>query len=273
MTDTQWHAGPELLGPYARGELDLAVQAAVETHVIRCAQCRSVAAELVEAAELAPLWDRIKRDVVAPTQPRLVRVLLRLGVRETDLVILRASANVLVPLVLAAAAAVCFAILSSFMKAGYQEFFYQVIAPLLPAVFVTGAYDTTDPVRDVAEATPFSKLRIALLRTAVAVTGALPLVLLMSLVPDIESTAAAWLLPSLTLAVAALTLLTWLTATSTISVVTGVWLTVVGVLQAGDSLQTTYGPRAQATYAVVLVCLVALFGRRVVPARGGKGRR
>ena len=66
--------------------------------------------------------------------------------------------------------------------------FYAVVAPLLPAMLVAAAYDASDPTRELLDATPFSKLRIALLRTALAVAAALPVVVLMGvLVPGLES--------------------------------------------------------------------------------------
>lgn len=50
-----WHAGPELLRHYAAGRLDPVGQAAVETHVERCAECRGEATALVTPPTLAPV--------------------------------------------------------------------------------------------------------------------------------------------------------------------------------------------------------------------------
>lgn len=273
MTDTRWHADAELLTRYSRGRLDHVGQAAVEAHVTRCPTCRATAAELVEAVELAPVWNEIKRGVAMPPQPLPFRALARLGARESDLVVLRASANMLLPLALAVFGALCFAIVSSFLTTGQQEFFYLAVAPLLPTLLVTGAYDTTDAVREIAQATPFSKLRIALLRTAVAVTGALPLVAVMGLVPDIDSSATATLLPSLALALLALTLLTRFTATVTMAALGTTWVAAVSALQAGGSLQEAFGPAAQLAYAVVALGLAAVFATQVAPGQGRTSRR
>ena len=100
---------------------------------------------------------------------------------------------------------------------------------------MAGAYDTTDPFRELIDATPYSKLRVALLRTLVAVLGALPLVLVMGLVPEIDMSVAAWLLPALAVASVLLVLLTWLSAAASVAAVAVVWVLAVAALRAGTS--------------------------------------
>ena len=122
----------------------------------------------------------------APDRAWPFRLLRRLAVPEVDLVVLRASTNLLLGLAVATAAALAFALVAAQLSESRQEVAWLAIAPLMPALLVAGAYDSTDPLRDLAEPTPYSKLRIALLRTVVSVVGALPLVLAMSLVPNIR---------------------------------------------------------------------------------------
>ena len=125
------------------------------------------------------------------------------------------------------------------------------IAPLIPALLVAGAYDSTDPLRDLAEPTPYSKLRIALLRTVVSVAGALPLVLAMSLVPNIEASVATWLLPSLAITLVLLVLLTRLSAVVAVGVVAATWLLGVAALKSGDQVQAVTEPLGQAVSLLV----------------------
>jgi hypothetical protein len=259
MTDTRtpWHAGAELLERYAAGTLDHVAQAAVETHVTGCADCRRAAASLVEQrtpVDLNKVWERVQVDIVRRPTPGAFRFLQRLGVRETDLVILRASSNLLVALAVAIIATVGFAVAAASLSSGEKELFYLAIAPLLPTLLVAGAYDTTDPLRDVADATPFSALRIALLRTVVAVLGALPLVAAMAVVPTIDASIVTWLLPSLALTLMLLTLLTWVDAPVALLAVSLSWFGALAALRMGGDPSVITGPPGQAVCAAVVLC-------------------
>ncbi|HET9422490.1 MAG TPA: hypothetical protein VFO49_15225 [Nocardioides sp.] len=269
-TDT-WHAGPDLLRRYADAALDDVGQAAVETHVTRCADCRREATALVAEPALETVWQGVTARVRAPRTHWTLRVLRRLGVPEPDLVVLRNSANLLLALAIATMAAVGFAIAGSFLKTSSQEVFYLALAPLLPTLLVAGAYDSTDPLRELAEPTPFGKLRIALLRTTIAVVGALPLVVLMGLVPHIDTNVATWLLPSLALTVLTLVLLTWLRAPLAVGAVVTAWLLVVTGLRTSGEVELVADPAGQLLAAAVLVAAsVTLIGRLGVlrPERG-----
>ena len=82
--------------------------------------------------------------------------------------VLRASSNLLLALGIAAAAALVFALAAAQLSERSQQLAWLAVAPLLPALLVAAAYDSTDPLRELADPTPYSKLRVALLRTAVA---------------------------------------------------------------------------------------------------------
>jgi hypothetical protein len=273
MTTAPWHAGPELLRRYAAGSLDDVGQAAVETHVSGCADCRDDARALVQPIELGRVWERVLGEVSAPPEPWPLRMLRRIGMRDADLVILRASANLVVTLAMATIASVCFAIVGGYLRTSQQELFYLALAPLLPAVLVAGAYDGTDPLRELADATPFSKLRVALLRTAVAVLGALPLVLMMGVVPGIGTSLAAWLLPSLALTSVTLALLTWWRAPLTVGVVAATWLTVVTALRAGGELAWVAAPAGQSVSVAVIVAAATVIVIRLGLLRPAGGVR
>lgn len=260
---TQWHADANLLRLYADGRLDQVGQAAVETHVTTCAACRAEAARLVSPIELTQLWDGVARVVTAPKMPLLLRLLSRLGVRDTDLVILRASGNMWVPYTLATASAVVFAITSSWLSTELQQVFYLAVAPLMPALLIAGAYDTTDPLRDLTESTPHSKMRVAMLRTTLATTVALPLVALIGLVPEIEASVVTWLLPALLIAVVILLLMTWVNAPIATAAVSVVWLAIVVALRISDGLDAADGPRGQLVFAILLVATVPVLAHRL----------
>jgi hypothetical protein len=259
---TQWHAGPDLLRQYAAGRLDPVAQAAVETHVERCAQCRAETPALVTPATLAPVWDRVLVEVRTPEPSRLTLLLRSLHVREIDVVVLRASANLVVALAVAIAATLTFALVAAQFSHDRQEMAWLAFAPLMPALLVAGAYDSTDPFRELAEPTPYGKLRVALLRTLVAVLGAVPPLLLMALVPNISVSLVTWLLPALAVTSVLLMLLTRLSAAVSVTAVGTVWLLGITGLRAGDRLDEVTAPLGQSLSLLVAVACALLLVRR-----------
>jgi hypothetical protein len=267
MTQTTgWHAGPDLLRQYAAGRLDPVAQAAVETHVERCDSCRAEATVLVGTLAGQPsldaVWERVLVEVRTPESGPLTRMLRRLRVPEVDVVVLRASGNLVLALAVAVAASLSFALAAAQLSHDRQQVAWLAIAPLLPALLVAGAYDSTDPVREVAEATPYSKLRVALLRTLVAVAGAVPLVVVMSLVPDIDLSVVAWLLPALAVTSVLLVLLTRLPAVVSVASVATVWLLGVAALGVEHQVDQVTAPLGQALSVVVAVACALVLVRR-----------
>jgi hypothetical protein len=145
---------------------------------------------------------------------------------------------------------------------GGPQALFLVLAPLVPVLAVVATYDATDPFRELTEASPFSKLRLALLRTSAALTAAIPLTVAVALiVPAVRGYFAAWLLPGLALTVAALILLTWLTAWVACAVAGAAWIAATSVVAGSggiDAIATTAG---QLCFAVAVVVLAALFVR------------
>lgn len=251
MTDRaaagEWHADTALLQAYAAGRLDPAGEASVETHVTGCARCRGTAARVAAgtgetgqagprpAAATTELWEAVATRIAAPRAGLASRTLGGLGLREPDLVVLRASRSLAVPFALALLAALCFALLAGQLPAAQQRGALLLLAPLVPAGLVAAAHDLTDPLRGITDTTPHSALRLALLRTCASVAAALPVVLLLAQVPQVGLSPAAWLLPSLTLTVATLALLSRWTAPVALGAVGGAWALVVATLSGAAS--------------------------------------
>ncbi|MGW7210822.1 hypothetical protein [Streptomyces sp. NPDC054837] len=82
------------------------------------------------------------------------------------------------------------------------------LAPLLPLLWVAASYGgRADPFAPVIRSTPAGGLRLLLLRTGAVLVISLPLLLAAALVGvGVSAWAAAWLVPSLTLTLAALVL-------------------------------------------------------------------
>ncbi len=269
MSSSTWHAGAELLRRYEEGSLDQVAQSAVEAHVDRCAQCRQDAVGLVPATTLAPVWNAVVQEVRRPPLPAPLRMLRTVGVRETDLVVLRRSGGLLLALAIATGAVLFYVIAVDDLPAGWRACLFLLLAPLLPVTLVAGAYDGADALRELTDPTPFSKLRVALLRTVLAVGGAVPLLTLMSLIPQVDVSLAAWALPALALSLVLLALLCWYSATTSLSLVAGTWSGIVVLLRLTDNVQRTGTVTAELLSLLVgSVALVAL-ARQLVAGRTG----
>lgn len=273
MSTTAWHLSRELLQRYDEGGLDLVAQDSVETHLVGCRQCRAAASALVPEPEREGAWSRISSEIAEPELPRSLRALRRLGVPDADLVVLRASSSGLYrPWVLSVTGALLFAVLAGLLDAPEQDLIFLLVAPLVPTMAVVAAYDSTDAMREVAEVTALSKLRIALLRAAASAGFAVPLTLGVGLlVPGIADQAFLWLLPALMLTVLAMTLLTWWSARTTSAAVAGSWVVFVVALYVEDGFAALTSPVAQTVFAAAACALVAVFLARTFPFRPSGG--
>ena len=255
-----WHADETLLRSYAAGLLDRPAEAAVEAHLTRCAGCRTLVAPAESPHTEDPIWESVAIEIAAP-RGRIPHRLLRLvGLRESDLVVLRASGGLHLPWVVAVAVTLVLTAVLGGLPTRDQHVLLVGTVPLLPAVLIALSYDLTDGLRGLVETTPYDKFRLALLRTGLAVVTALPPVAVMALLmPQFSVRMGGWLLPVLALVVLSLHLLTRLSGVVTLLVVCGGWWATVATLDVTDSMSLASRPAAQlATAVFVLVAGVAL---------------
>jgi anti-sigma factor RsiW len=260
--DQDWHVGEPLWTAYADGRLDAAAEVSVESHVASCPACRDAARSMVTAATVDAVWRSVQADIARPAPPRAMRWLRRLGVPESELVLLGAADAVTLPWLTAIGGALACALLSGFV--GWrQEAVFLGLAPLVPLLAVVAAFDATDSLREVSAATPYSKLRLALIRTTTALAVALPVTLLLGLtIPGLQAIAFSWLLPGLTLSTGALLLLSWLSPWVSGGVLALGWLTAVWVAVGTGGTHLVTGPAAQALLAAVFLLLGGLVALR-----------
>lgn len=271
MSTPTWHVDDALLEQYAQDRLGLAAAASVETHLTACAQCRAAVARCIPTRSAGEVWMRVRAEIAAPRRPRVVRLLRRAGLRDADAVVLATSRALHVPWVLAVAGAVGFAVAAATAGETRGRVLLVLVAPLLPALAVLAAYDTTDPVRELVETTPASKLRLALLRTLVALLGSLPPLLIVGLaVTGRGLEFLVWVLPALALTALALLLLTWWTVRTTAGVLVLGWVvTCVGIGSRELVVGLGQAP-AQVGSLVVAAVAVGVLVRRLEPgALGG----
>jgi hypothetical protein len=198
--------------------------------------------------------------ITAPAPSALVRLLQRLGVRGDDLVLLSAGDSLLVPWAAAVGFAIACACLVgiSGLAPVNQDAVFLAMAPLVPVLAVVVSYDALDPIREVTAPTPYSKLRLALLRAAASLVVALPATAAIGLViPGMDDLAFVWLAPSLGLTLAALVLLTWWEAPVTGAMVGSLWVGAVIVVRTTTTVDVLAVPVAQAAFVAAGLVLAA----------------
>jgi hypothetical protein len=110
---------------------------------------------------------------------------------------------------------------------------------------------------------------VALLRTAVAVTAALPVLVLMAMVPEVGLSPAVWLLPSLCLTVVSLAMLTWWDAVPTVTAVAVAWVLAVSTVGGTGSVDLVATWAAQAVFGLLLLIAATVWGARLGLLRQG----
>ncbi len=266
MSTHPWHVDDALLQRYADDALGLAAAASVETHLTACDQCREVVARDVPTTVAGDLWERVRAEIAVPRESAVVRVLRRCGLRDSDAVVLGASRALHLPWALAVVGALGFALAAATAGEARGRMLVLLVAPLIPALAVVAAYDSTDPVREIVETTAASKLRLALLRTLVALVGSVPPLLVVGLaVTGGALDLLVWVLPALALTLLALVLLTWWSARTTAGVLVAGWTTLCAAAGAGDAATAIGHPSTQAVALLVSAVAAVVLVRRLEP--------
>jgi hypothetical protein len=265
---TAWHAGDTLLRAYRDARVDMGAAASVEAHLLRCPDCRTRLAALAPDPVLAPAFDRVVADIATPSRAPLLRLARRCGLGESDAALLGAARALDGSWALAAVAVLGLTALAAVAHQGSGRVLYLLLAPLLPVLGVVAAFAATDPFAEIAAATPYSKVRLAALRTVAVCVTVIPLVVAFGLLlPPIGWLAVGWLMPGLALTVLALALMTWITPNAAGAVVAGIWaVTLLAVTSAADVQAAVRAPAA-AGYAVIACAGILLLTLRLRAAR------
>ncbi|HEU5241489.1 MAG TPA: hypothetical protein VFU25_05705, partial [Ornithinibacter sp.] len=207
MSGTTWHVDAEVLAGYTAGRVTSAVAASTEAHLTSCAECRALLTPAVPATRLDGIWTAVDDRVGRLSLPWFERVLVRCGVGEDTARLLAATPSLSVPWLGSVAAAAVLAALVA--DSSHRTLFaFLTVAPMLPVAGVAAAYGRdADPAHEIAVASPYSMLRLMLLRALTVVVATIGLTLLAGLLlVDEGAAAAAWLLPAAALTTATLLL-------------------------------------------------------------------
>ena len=197
-----WHANPADLAAYAAGEGDPLLAASVETHLMRCADCRAVLAASshdgsptattpgTAGAETERRW----ADLTAVVDRPAASPLARLGISSRPLRTAWLAAALLVlavPLVPALVAG----------RGPGLPTLMLALAPIAPTIAVVVAYrKDADPAGEMALAAPVAGLRIVTGRALLVAIGAAPVGIAAALLLGLPlPVALGWLLPGLAL--------------------------------------------------------------------------
>jgi hypothetical protein len=274
---TGWHADEATLLRYARGRGRLSVDASIEAHLLSCALCRAALSRMVESDRLEPLWRDVERRLDAPPPDVGQRLLRLVGVPEDTARLLAATPALRACWLLAVAVTLAFAVLAASAVDWHDRdtLLFLAAAPVLPVAGVATAFRRgLDPTYDIALATPYSQLRLLLLRSAAvtAVTCATALVVGL-LLPGRALTAAAWLLPALALTSLTLALARRMDVVWAAAGVGALWLAVLVSSQVRLGQFAVFGAAGQgaclAVAAVSLIVIVADRNNRYATRIGG----
>ena len=248
-----WHATPELLRSYADATADEIAADSLEAHLVRCEDCRAALAALADAPRHERVWAEIADVVDRPTPPLAERVLRRLGVGEATARVVTTTPALSVPWMLAVAVTLLVAALVA-QADPRGELLFLALAPLAPVAGVAITFGPgADPSFELTVASPYSTVRLLLLRaSAVLATTLVPAALAALALPALGWALVGWLVPALALTLLALAVGAWVRPLVASAAVTAGWLALVGTLAlAADDRLAAF--RAPSQVALMLV--------------------
>jgi len=264
MSTTSWHCDARLLTRYSAGTVDAVLAASVEAHLVCCTRCRAAMAVHADPDESDRIWAGVRTAIARPVAPWPVRLLRRCGVSDEDAVLLSVSRSLRGPWTLATVVVLVCAAWASFPDDPRGKAAYLLVAPLVPVLGVVAAFASADQTAELAVTTPYSKARLALLRTLAVIVTTVPLVVAMgAVIPGIGWMAVTWLGPAFGLTLTALVGLTCLPAEIVGPAVFAGWTAVVGCAYGRDTVATAVAAPAQLGYLVLAVVTAAVLFLRI----------
>jgi hypothetical protein len=259
MTAT-WHVDDAALARWIHGADGSVTGASVEQHLIACEQCRAkVQADPVVAA----VWSRVQDAVEVPRASLLERLLRSTGLPAADARIVSVSPTFRAALLVGLTALLAFVTTAGAYGSGRGLWAFLLVAPLVPALAVALGYEPElDEALESECATPYSKVRLVLLRSAALLTIGLPALVLASLVLP-GDIAFWWLVPAAGCTTLVLALSTWVTPLTAVGAVGTGWLVFVGSHHRGETTPTELLDEGWlAAYAVVAILSLLLLALR-----------
>jgi hypothetical protein len=268
-----WHVPPELLARYAGGDADQAQAFSVEAHLPACPRCREEVAALVDDDLLTRSWEGIELRLDAPRRGPVEAGLARVGVPDHIARLLDATPALRLSWLLACAVVLLFAVWAA-SEHVHGEYWFLVLAPLLPLAGVAAAYGPdVDPTYELGLAAPMPSSGLLLIRSlaVLVTTGTMAAVAALAL-DGPQWSAAAWLTPSLGLTLASLALSTRISPAAACGSLAALWVVATGAgwRWSHDPL-ALFGTGGQLSFALLAVCAALVLARNTdgLERRGG----
>jgi hypothetical protein len=256
---TTWHVDDAALQRWVDGTDGSVAGASVEQHLLACAACR---ARVPVEPVVDQVWARVQDAVEVPKQSLLERFLQRLGLAEPDARIVAVSPAFRGAWLVGLSALLSFVTVAGGYGAGHGQLAFLLIAPLVPALAVAMGYDPElDEALESECATPYSRVRLVLLRSVALLVVAIPAFVTASLLLP-GSIAFWWLAPAAGCTAAVLALSTWVVPLTATGIVGTVWLMVVSTVARQGVAADVVGGGYLVGYAALSVAGLLLFVAR-----------
>ena len=268
-----WHVPSEELARYAAGTADQVQAYSVEAHLPACARCREEIAALVDPELVARSWEAIELRLDAPRRGPVEAGLVRAGVPEHLARLLSCTPSLRLSWLLACAVVLLFGVWAA-SEHVQGEYWFLVLAPLLPLAGITAAYGPdVDPTYEIGLAAPLQSTRLLLIRAlAVLVTTSTMAAATALAIDGLQWSAAAWLLPSLALTLSSLALSTRMSPNGACGLLATVWTVgaSAGWIWSRVPLDV-FGTGGQLTFALVATVAALVLARNAdgFERRGG----
>lgn len=260
----QWHVDADSLRRWVDGTAGPLIGVSVEQHVLKCARCRAEVAVLVPAQPLQSVWDKVLADVEVPRIGLAQRVLQGLGLSTSDSLVLTSAVTIRLAWLLGVIAVLLFSTVAGLLGPAGGIGLFVLGAPLVPVVGVAAAYGpAVDPSYEAVLASPYSMVRLVLLRTAsVLVTSIPPVTVAGLLLPTSPVVAVVWLLPAAGFVALVLTASIWIQPAYAAAAIAIVWVAAVAwTARNGDPLGLFAAAYLLAYLAVIVVAGLILLVR------------
>ncbi len=193
-----WHLDTSVLESYAAGRSTPVGGASVEAHLMECRECGAVLRELMPHEPLDQAWRAIRAHVEAPRAGLVERVLASLGLSSESARLLAAVPAFRGAWLLGVFTVLVFAGVAAALADDTGLTLFLVVAPLIPVAGVAASFGgDADPAHELVTVTPYSSLRLLLLRTGGVLASSVPVTVLLGLVlPGPAWLGLAWLTPA-----------------------------------------------------------------------------
>jgi hypothetical protein len=278
---SEWHADAGLLDRWVEGRAAMPEATSLEQHLLDCPACRGLVQARVVAVrpravpDQESVWNRLRDEIEVPKATVAERLFRGLGVPPNDARLIAQAPMFRAEWASALLAVLIFTGFAALLGHSRGLWFFLAVAPLVPGTAVALCYDPrVEPALEQELTTPYSTMRLVLLRTVAVLAGGLPILLVLGLlVPGSEPYL--WLLPAAGFVAAVLAMSTVMSALRAAATIALGWFAAVSLAaQTGSPEDVLRAPFAAAYVAVALlgVTVFVLRGRHLplLRQRGGQ---